>query len=407
MLICNHVPIGDNGMTKTKKNDGEPDVLMFFTHQPLWRLANKLKLSPQSIFFVYAAISFGGLTLLHAIIDKNPLPSSRELIFQLPPPGTYYYPNLFGLVFDLLAGPFTFFLSIWAPVHISEQIQLLISEGFLKPKGNLSKTGRLITNSQISLWASQIIALLVVLGILISGITTIIHDYLPGSAYAITLSTILSATQDYARVIIVFDFVYLTIFLNQHRITPKLRFFHPDGCGGLRPFGEFAKIAYYFLFAQAMMLAIMVASSDSFAFLRRIGPQISTILQYLFVLVFFPLITVWLFYYFLYLPHYKMEQLKEEHLNRISKTITKRAEGIIDIKNNHANLKQSQDTVLEEGEQTSNSPDKDLIETYNRIRDIPSWPITASFLKRSLVLTNPFLPTFITFLRSILDKLLS
>lgn len=352
------------------------NYLQFYTEQPLGKLSKKFSISPPSAFFLFSMLAFGLLVSFQFLLDKTPLPNSWQDLFKLPPPGVFYYPNLWGLCFDLLGVPFIFFLAIWTQEYLPNQIQILLSEKTLtyKPSNSLKS----ISPRKLFL-ASQIVSILI--GAIICAFSLITAFQSFSGSFSLVLASLIGAVWSYSGAVFIFDYVFLFWLLNKYDITPQLRIFHPDGCGGLKPFGEFAKIAYYFLFTHIMLLIVLAASNDSFANLRRINQNASIIIQLLLAVVFFPLASGWLAYIFLVVPHQKMEQVKQKYLDEISKKITKISENI-------ANKKKGIDYSIEARD--------DLIRVYEQISDIPSWSINKDYFKSTFLVVNPLFPAIVT-----------
>jgi hypothetical protein len=356
-----------------------------------WLLADRLHCSAPIIDGIFISLYFGVLLVLHAIAG-HPLPASFGEVFSLPT-AFYYYPNLIGVVFDLIGNPFLYVLLVIFRSYIPHQFIQLEQDGLLEEKLSLSRRDRftqfLLRNRRIQFLAMSVLPLAA--GLLFGFVDFRVYQPMDIAAkYAIFLSFIGS----YTNMAIIIQLAYVFLILGRYTLNARINLTHPDQCCGLAPFGNLAIAIYTTLFVWAMITAIAI-SAGGMAW-QKVVTSASGPATLIYLWILFPLAILLIFNRLVYQPHQAMRALQQEYLLAASKAWT----------NYHQNIRSSLTTAVKTSQASlasksryNYSDDLELLETWAKldkyVADMHTWPISNSTVRLIAVFVNPILPIVI------------
>jgi hypothetical protein len=340
---------------------------------------------------IFSFLYFGFLLALHNTAG-HPRPTNLNEVFSLPT-GSYYYPNLIGIAYDLIGYPVIFVLLVIMMDYIPRQFVQLEGDELIHRTPSHSRSRRFV-EKVLCKPHYQIVAM-TVFPLLFSSIFAVIDIlvYRPTDIpwqYSIFLSWL----GRYADLAILVQIAYILLIINSYTLKVRLNLSHPDHCSGLAPFGNLAIIIYAVFFICAMIEAIGIAAGGSSWQKAITGVSGQFALIYLWIL--FPLAVLYIFDRLVYRPHRTMHDLQKNYLEISSQAWS----------NYHQNIKSEIMTAVK----TSQIPlaskshhqytdDIELLETWAKldkyVADMHTWPISNYTLRLLAIFVNPFVPILI------------
>jgi hypothetical protein len=356
-----------------------------------WLLADRLHLPLPIIGGIFSFLYFGVLLALHNTAG-HPLPTNLSEVFSLPKV-SYYYPNLIGMMYDLIGNPLYFVLLVSMRDYIPRQFVQLERDGLIHKTCSHSHSRgfveKILRNSRFQVVTITIIPLLftsifAVIDILVYRPTDIPWQY----------SIFLSWLGRYAGLAIFIQIAYILLIINSYTLNVKLNLSHPDHCSGLAPFGNLAIMIYAAFFIWAMIEAIGIAAGGS-AWEKAIT-DISGQFALIYLWILFPLAVLYIFDRLVYRPHHAMHELQKNYLETSSQAWS----------NYHQNVKSeimtaakmSQKAIVRKSHHQY-ADNMELLKTWAKldkyVADIHTWPISSHTLRLLAIFVNPFVPILI------------
>jgi hypothetical protein len=367
--------------------------------EPLGYLLNKLPLS--FVWLIFVILYFGILSILHGMVG-TPRPIGIGDIFRHPS-NYFYYPNLIAISYDLLGNPVLLLLLVFFQKYIPVQLEKLEKNGFVRARPESSRGFDFLNLLCRRRTQKSAIIAFPLIFTLIAVLANIIMFWPQDgpSRYAIFLAGL----STYGKTVVLVQIVYVFIILKSQQLGFELHLKHPDGCGGLAPFGKLALAFYIYIFIYAVMQAIGTTAGGG-AFEKTLGssfrPVALTILW-----IIFPFLFALIFDQFIYRPHRELKQLKNVYLFNMSKVCTKL----------HQQLTHNLIEVVERPQGLNANPSasqsseglkliEGISELYNHVEALHTWPIPRRTFAVVGVLANPLIPVLIPIVADIAVRLL-
>ncbi len=363
-------------------------------------LVDRLHLSALIIGLIFAFLYFGVLIILHAIAGHQ-LPANLQELFSHPE-GSYYYPNLIGVAYDLIGHPLFFvFLAIYR-IYIPKQFLKLEQEGLIREipaSSYLNRFFRFIgTNRRIQIAIFFVFPSLVSVGLTILRLRV----YQPATAHD-WYSILLSLIGTYAIIVVFVQIAYIFIILNNFSSTPKMNFAHPDNCGGLAPYGNLATAVYSFLFLSAMFQAVGTGGGA----VETTAVTIIGSSAYLYLWVLYPLSVLYVFERLIYKPHKDLYELQRQYLEPSSLGWTSFYQR---IRESLRKIIDSPENSISKNLDQKFNKDIELLETWTQldkhITDVHNWPISKASIRLIAIFVNPLLPILLPFIISFIKSII-
>jgi len=353
-----------------------------------WLLSERMHLSLPVIGGLVSFLYFGVLLALHEI-GGDPAPNNLIELFSLPE-DFYYYPNLIGVAYDLIANPMVIVLLVFMRDYIPRQFVQLQRDGSLHVKPMHSHTYRYIEKTLRNPYLQ--IFVVTALPILISSFITVIDIdvYQPSNASS-QYSLLLSWLGRYASLSILAQIVCTVLIVNSHAIGARLNPANPDQCSGLAPFGNLALVMYSAFFVWAMMEAVNLAAGGSA--LDKAITVVSGQYALIYLWILFPFIAFYIFAQLIYRPHRSLRGLQMEYLETSGQTWATYREK---IKSELVTIANSSQIPLASELHKQYTGDIELLEAWAKldryVTDLHTWPIPSHTLRLLAIFVNPLVP---------------